>query len=226
MAAAAARGDAVEGDRLARSAPRMDCRVPDYWGLCEGLEELATLYLLRRARAGRAVRAGRGPPGTADLFVWPEAKPASAASAPGRAGDAGAPLRDVGRRLEAALRGAARRSGGRAGRQARPRRRPPDGGGGASRRLRREGGGRLPAHAREPPRPRETMRRRLGGPVASTRPRTWPGRCGSAWRRDATRGDERGASLRARLARARPRRPAARRVLHWGRWDVPARVRR
>jgi hypothetical protein len=48
IAAASVRGDEVERDRLARSAPRHDFRVPDYWGLCEGLEELAALYLLRQ----------------------------------------------------------------------------------------------------------------------------------------------------------------------------------
>jgi hypothetical protein len=48
IAAASVRGDEVERDRLVRSAPKRDFRVPDYWGLCEGLEELATLYLLRQ----------------------------------------------------------------------------------------------------------------------------------------------------------------------------------
>jgi hypothetical protein len=48
IAAASARGDEVERDRLVRSAPKRDFRVPDYWGLCEGLEELATLYQLRQ----------------------------------------------------------------------------------------------------------------------------------------------------------------------------------
>jgi hypothetical protein len=48
IAAASVRGDEVERDRLARSAPRRDFRVPDYWGLCDGLEELAVVYLLRQ----------------------------------------------------------------------------------------------------------------------------------------------------------------------------------
>jgi hypothetical protein len=66
IAAASVRGDKVERDRLARSAPKHDFRVPDYWGLCERLEELATLYLLRQldlaALYGRvAARLGRRP---------------------------------------------------------------------------------------------------------------------------------------------------------------------
>jgi hypothetical protein len=48
IVAACARGDAVEADRLARSAPRNGFRVPDYWGLAEGLEDLAKLYLLKQ----------------------------------------------------------------------------------------------------------------------------------------------------------------------------------
>jgi hypothetical protein len=43
--AASARGDDVEGERLARSAPRMALRLPDYHGLGEGLF-LASLFHL------------------------------------------------------------------------------------------------------------------------------------------------------------------------------------
>jgi hypothetical protein len=46
IAAASARADEVEKDRLARSAPKIGFRVPDYWGLAEGLDELVKLYLL------------------------------------------------------------------------------------------------------------------------------------------------------------------------------------
>jgi hypothetical protein len=44
--AAWARGDAVDEDRLARAAPKNGFRVPDYWGLAEGLDDLVQLYLL------------------------------------------------------------------------------------------------------------------------------------------------------------------------------------
>ena len=43
--AASARGDDVEGQRLAQSAPRMALRLPDYHGLGEGLF-LASLFHL------------------------------------------------------------------------------------------------------------------------------------------------------------------------------------
>jgi hypothetical protein len=52
IAAASVRGDEVERDRLARAAPKRDFRVPDYWGLCEALEELAVVYLLRQLDLG------------------------------------------------------------------------------------------------------------------------------------------------------------------------------
>lgn len=48
LVAASARDDKVEEDRLARSAPRLAFRVPDYWGLAEGLDDLAKLYLLEQ----------------------------------------------------------------------------------------------------------------------------------------------------------------------------------
>jgi hypothetical protein len=48
MVAACQRGDAVEEERVARSAPRHDFRLPDYWGLAEGLNDLARLYLLQQ----------------------------------------------------------------------------------------------------------------------------------------------------------------------------------
>jgi hypothetical protein len=48
LVAASARGDAVEEDRLARAAPTNGFRVPDYWGLAEGLDDLVKLYLLKQ----------------------------------------------------------------------------------------------------------------------------------------------------------------------------------
>jgi hypothetical protein len=48
LVAASARDDEVEEDRLARSAPRQTFGVPDYWGLAEGLDDLAKLYLLEQ----------------------------------------------------------------------------------------------------------------------------------------------------------------------------------
>jgi len=48
IVAASSRADDVEVDRLIRSAPRHALRVPDYWGLAEGLKELATYYLLEQ----------------------------------------------------------------------------------------------------------------------------------------------------------------------------------
>jgi hypothetical protein len=48
IVAACERGDAVEEERLGRSAPRNGFRVPDYWGLAEGLDDLAKLYLLEQ----------------------------------------------------------------------------------------------------------------------------------------------------------------------------------
>jgi hypothetical protein len=44
--AAADRGDDAEADRLARSAPRFGCRLPDYHGLGEGLLLLHLLYMI------------------------------------------------------------------------------------------------------------------------------------------------------------------------------------
>jgi hypothetical protein len=46
IVAASERGDAVERDHLVHSTPRHEFRVPDYWGLAEGLDDLAKLYLL------------------------------------------------------------------------------------------------------------------------------------------------------------------------------------
>jgi hypothetical protein len=48
LVAAWARGDTVEEDRLARAAPKNGFRVPDYWGLAEGLDDLVKLYLLKQ----------------------------------------------------------------------------------------------------------------------------------------------------------------------------------
>ena len=48
LVAASARGDALEEDRLARAAPKNGFRVPDYWGLAEGLDDLVKLYLLEQ----------------------------------------------------------------------------------------------------------------------------------------------------------------------------------
>jgi hypothetical protein len=51
LVAAAGRADEVEGRRLAESAPKVGFRLPDYWGLAEGLDSLASLYLLRQLDA-------------------------------------------------------------------------------------------------------------------------------------------------------------------------------
>jgi len=48
IVAACARGDRVEEDRLAHAAPKNVFRVPDYWGLAEGLDDLLKLYLLEQ----------------------------------------------------------------------------------------------------------------------------------------------------------------------------------
>lgn len=48
MVAAAERGDVVEEERLSRSAPRNGFRIPDYWGLVDGLDSLAKVYLLEQ----------------------------------------------------------------------------------------------------------------------------------------------------------------------------------
>jgi hypothetical protein len=48
IVAASARADEVEKDRLARSAPKNGFRVPDYWGLAEGLDDLVKLYVLKQ----------------------------------------------------------------------------------------------------------------------------------------------------------------------------------
>ena len=48
IVAASARGDVVEEDRLARSVPKHGFRVPDYWGLAEGLDDLAKQYVLKQ----------------------------------------------------------------------------------------------------------------------------------------------------------------------------------
>jgi hypothetical protein len=43
LVAACQRGDAVEEERVARSAPRKGYQLPDSWGLAEGLDDLAKL---------------------------------------------------------------------------------------------------------------------------------------------------------------------------------------
>ncbi len=48
MAAAAARGDEAEVERLALAAPTASYRVPDHWGLSTALERLAYQALLAR----------------------------------------------------------------------------------------------------------------------------------------------------------------------------------
>ena len=48
LVAAALRGDDVDQERLARSAPRNSFRSPDFWGLAEGIGNLAQLYLIRQ----------------------------------------------------------------------------------------------------------------------------------------------------------------------------------
>jgi hypothetical protein len=44
--AASARGDEVERERLARSAPKEGFRLPDYYGLAEGMQLVSLLHLL------------------------------------------------------------------------------------------------------------------------------------------------------------------------------------
>ncbi len=51
LVAAAGRADEVEGRRLAQSAPKVGFRLPNYWGLADGLESLMKLYLLRQLDA-------------------------------------------------------------------------------------------------------------------------------------------------------------------------------
>jgi hypothetical protein len=51
LVAAAGRADEVESRRLVESAPKVGFRLPNYWGLAEGLESLAKLYLLRQLDA-------------------------------------------------------------------------------------------------------------------------------------------------------------------------------
>jgi hypothetical protein len=46
IVAAVDRGDDAEADRLARSAPRRHCGLPDYHGLAEGLQLLVLFHLL------------------------------------------------------------------------------------------------------------------------------------------------------------------------------------
>src|SRR5262249_40881116 len=48
IVAACQRGDAVEEQRVVRSAPRNDFQLPDFWGLVEGLNDLAQLSLLKQ----------------------------------------------------------------------------------------------------------------------------------------------------------------------------------
>jgi hypothetical protein len=48
LVAASARDDAVEEDRLARAASTNGFRLPDYWGLAEGLDDLVKLYVLEQ----------------------------------------------------------------------------------------------------------------------------------------------------------------------------------
>ena len=227
LVAASARGDEVERDRLARSAPQHDFRVPDYWGLCEGLEELATMYLLHQlelaALYGRVVGLLERRP----LFRgWKRSRP-STATAPEGAADAGAPLRDVGRRLDAALRRTARRSGGRAARHARPRH------GSADWWRRRVSS---PSAPRRPPPTCATVAvAPAEGPDtpavgAALSPRHGRGRSpgdagvpGGATRRVAMSG---AMARETRWAWVRPPRPAARRSPDAGRRDAPPLVAR
>jgi len=48
LVSASARGDDVEHDRLARSAPKLCFGIPNYWGLAEGLQHLAACYALEQ----------------------------------------------------------------------------------------------------------------------------------------------------------------------------------
>ena len=51
LVAAAGRADEVESRRLAESAPKVGFRLPNYWGLAEGLDSLGKLDLLRQLDA-------------------------------------------------------------------------------------------------------------------------------------------------------------------------------
>src|SRR5262245_50399752 len=44
--AASGRGDETERERLARSAPREEFRVPDYFGLADGIQMLALFHII------------------------------------------------------------------------------------------------------------------------------------------------------------------------------------
>jgi hypothetical protein len=46
IVAATARGDKVEADRLAESAPRIHVSLPDYWGIADGLMRLSVSHLM------------------------------------------------------------------------------------------------------------------------------------------------------------------------------------
>jgi hypothetical protein len=46
IVAASGRGDQVEADRLLRSAPRIGYALPDYFGLADGVQNLALFHLL------------------------------------------------------------------------------------------------------------------------------------------------------------------------------------
>ena len=48
IVAACQRGDAVEEERVARSAPQNGFQLPDSWGLAEGLDDLAKQYVLKQ----------------------------------------------------------------------------------------------------------------------------------------------------------------------------------
>jgi hypothetical protein len=52
IVAAVDRGDAAEADRLARSAPRIDVRLPDYHGLGEGLLLLSLFHTIGQLERG------------------------------------------------------------------------------------------------------------------------------------------------------------------------------
>src|ERR1700680_3357005 len=58
--AALARGDDVEVELLGRSAPKLGLRVGNYWGLLDGLNGLATTYMLRQLDAATILRYALG----------------------------------------------------------------------------------------------------------------------------------------------------------------------
>jgi hypothetical protein len=74
IVAAAGRGDEVEGQRLVRSAPRLQFGIADCWGLVQGLDHLAKHYLLvqldRAALYWRVMDILDQEPGATRQWAW------------------------------------------------------------------------------------------------------------------------------------------------------------